>query len=127
MKINKIIYFTAFFMLLSFSVSAQMHRGVGRQQYKNNKKKAEKVDYIQQTVDYLEKELSLDTFQTAAVKEIIENERGAFTALGENSDLQPNERRDKNLEIFNRIDSKMIPLLSDEQAKKYQKLKDKKK
>lgn len=127
MKINKFILFTAFFMLLSFSATSQVNRSVGRQQYKNPKIKGEKIDFIQQTVDYLEKELSLDTFQAAAIREIIEDERGAFTALTDDMNMQPNERRDKNLEIFQRIDSKMIPLLSEEQAKKYEKLKDKKK
>ena len=59
-------------LISTTAAEAQVDRRVGREQYKPSRRKQEKVDFVVQSTDYLVKELTLDDFQKAAVKNIIE-------------------------------------------------------
>ncbi|WP_159801913.1 hypothetical protein [Flavobacterium sp. MK4S-17] len=123
------LYIAVALFALAFSIPAvaQVSRSIGREQYKRSKSKNEKVDFVEQTVLYLKKELTLDDFQFAAVREIIEEQRSAFTALGEAKDMHPNEKRDKAREIYDKIDQRILPILSRQQTEKYLEMKEKRK
>ena len=114
------------FLLTGTTAFAQMDRSVGQSQYRNAKgKKGKPTDFVQLTVEYYTKELKLDDFQVAAVREIMEDQRSAITQLGEEKDITTNERKDKANAINDKIESRIKPLLSEDQKKKYDELQEK--
>lgn len=121
--------FIALLSLLFFSAEgySQVDRSIGRSQYKRPKPSKEKFDFVEETVKYVTKELNLDAFQSAAVREIIEAEKEELVAISQNPDLPEQARKDKGKIISERIDEKILKLLSPEQADKYKKLQEKKK
>lgn len=123
LKISHIVLLAAF--LLSAASYGQVDRSIGRGQYKRPKKEQKKGDFIQQTVEYLTKELKLDDFQSAAVREIIEDEKDNIMALAE-KDLTKDEIRDRSKAISERIYKKVMPLLSKEQGELYTKMEESK-
>src|SRR5688572_14390899 len=60
-----------------------MDRGIGVTQYGNGKKKTstDKVDPLEQSLNILEKELTLDTFQKAVVKDLMEKNQTEETKV----------------------------------------------
>lgn len=127
MKLKASFILIVFAFLFSTEVSAQVDRSVGQSQYKRDRKKNEKVDFVQQSTDYLTKTLTLDDFQKAAVKNIIEEERENITNLSTDKEITTDERRDRAVAISQRIYKKILPLLSKEQAEKYTKMEESKK
>ncbi|PZR22255.1 MAG: hypothetical protein DI539_06035 [Flavobacterium psychrophilum] len=127
MKLKASFILIVFTFLFSTELSAQVDRRIAPSQYKRDRKKTEKVDFVQQSTDYLAKELTLDDFQKAAVKEIIEDERDNIMALNNDKDITSDERREKFAAISGKIYKKILPLLSKEQADKYTKMEESKK
>lgn len=125
LKASFILIFFAF--LFSTELSAQVDRRIGQSQYRRDGKKGEKVDFVQQSTDYLAKQLTLDDFQKAAVKNIIEEERENIMALNAEQKITADERRDKSSAISTRIYKKVLPLLSKPQAEIYTKMEESKK
>lgn len=111
-------------LLFSAAASAQVDRRIGRNQYRNPKAKVEKKDVVEQTVEYLTKELKLDDFQKAAARTIVEKERPAITALSEDKRATTVELKDRARNIYDRVYNGVLPLLSKEQAEKYTKLRE---
>lgn len=110
-------------LLFTVASSAQVDRRIAPMQYKNGPSKGgKKPDYVQQTADYFKKELKLDDFQAAAVKEIIEDERESLEGLMKDQESTVAEKKDKMKIIYDRIDKKVIPLLSEDQQKKYREM-----
>lgn len=122
MKI-KLYYFIAFFafFLTSQDAFSQVDRRIGREQYKRKRAPREKKDFVAESVKYLTAKLTLDAFQEAAVREIIESERANIDALN-NMDVTSAEKNDRAIIISDRIYKKVIPLLSKEQAEIYTKM-----
>jgi len=114
-------------LIFTTAASAQVDRRVGREQYKPSRKKQEKKDFVEQSTEYLVKELTLDDFQKAAVKNIIEEERENITNLNQTQGMTSDERRDRAVAISNRLFIKITPLLSKTQAEKYTKMEEEKK
>lgn len=125
LKLTYILLFFAFFF--SATTYAQVNRNIAREQYKRPKKDKKNYDFVEQSVNYLTKELKLDDFQKAAVKDILEGERVAITELSEDREMMSDVRADKAREISNRIYKKVIPLLSKDQAAIYTKMEESKK
>lgn len=127
MKI-KLYYFIAFFafFLTSQDAFSQVDRRIGREQYKRKRAPREKKDFVAESVKYLTAKLTLDAFQEAAVREIIESERANIDALN-NMDVTSAEKNDRAIIISDRIYKKVIPLLSKEQAEIYTKMEEAKK
>jgi hypothetical protein len=126
---SKFVYIAFLFAFL-FCATAQaqmVDRSVGQSQYKRGKKKGEKKDFIQITVEYYTKELSLDDFQVAAVKEVLEEQKTAITNLSTQQGITDEERKDKANAINDKIDGGIKPLLSPDQLKKYEALQEKRK
>ncbi|MDV6168465.1 hypothetical protein R1T16_08495 [Flavobacterium sp. DG1-102-2] len=122
MKLKTTYLIVLFTILFSAAASAQVDRRVGQGQYKSGPQKKEKTDYAEQTSNYLATELKLDAFQKAAVKNILNDEKENITSLGDNREMTTMEKKDKLREITERIQKKITPLLSKEQAEKYTKL-----
>ncbi|MES2484461.1 MAG: hypothetical protein V4581_00720 [Bacteroidota bacterium] len=120
MNIRIVYLFLAFALFFATDAFSQVDRRIGREQYKRGKR--EKVDFVEQSVDYYKKELKLDDFQAAAMKEIFEGERDNINSLNQSQGLTKNEIKDKAQGIYDRIDNKIMPLLSDDQQKKYKEL-----
>lgn len=127
MKLKASFILIVFAFLFSTELSAQVDRRIAPMQYKRDMKKQEKVDFVEQSTDYLAKELKLDDFQKAAVKTIIEEERENITNLNSDKDMTFDEKRDKSSAISTRIYKKVLPLLSKDQAEKYTKMEESKK
>ena len=127
MKLKATYLLVLFAVLFTTAASAQVDRRIGQGQYRRGSQKQGKVDYAEESANYLQKELKLDDFQKAAVKNILNDEKDAVTALGENKDMTDMERRDKYREISQRIYKKVFPLLSKEQGEKYTKMEESRK
>jgi hypothetical protein len=114
-------------LLLAFGyilpVTAQMNRGMNNGLSRgmndmistsNNDGKKEKKDPIVATMEYLKKELSLDDFQEAAIKSyllenISESEKVNATSLN------PEEKREKFVQLKNTFDEKTKSILTTDQ------------
>lgn len=126
MKFKK-FYIALLLSLFALPAIAQMDRTIAPQQYKRSKHKGEKKDFVQLTVEYYTKELALDDFQAAAIREILEDQKDAINAISTEPNMTTNERKDKANLINDKIDSKIKPMLGAEQLKKYEALQEKRK
>ncbi len=123
-------YLVLFFgLLLSISAYGQVDRRIGSNQYKRapKNKDAKSTDFVEQTVNYYTKELKLDDFQQAAVRNIIKEQKDPINELMAAKDITNDERRDRGKAINDIIDAKMKPLLSEDQLKKYNEMQEKRK
>lgn len=109
---KRIFYILALTMLL-FSADAFAQK---------DKDRDKPVDYVEQAVTYWKKELQLDDFQAAAVKEIMASEKDGLMALRADTSIKNHEKKDRTRIITDRIDERIIQLLTKEQAEKYKKL-----
>lgn len=101
---------------------AQVDRRIAPGQYRNlskNKNKKQEIDFVGETVKYLTKELKLDDFQAAAVREILAAEKDNLMEIAKDEDMRLVEKRDKTKVITDKIDEKIIKILSPEQVEKY--------
>ncbi|KGO92940.1 hypothetical protein [Flavobacterium subsaxonicum] len=128
---SKVVYIAFLFIFIfgTTTVTAQMmDRSVGASQYKRPKnKKGKPKDFVDVTVDYYTKELSLDDFQVAAVREVLEEQKYAINTLDADQNMTMAEKKDKANIINEKIDSGIKPLLSAEQLKKYLAIQEKRK
>lgn len=111
--------------MFTAAASAQVNRSIGRGQYRRPKQdKNAKVDFVESTVQYYTKELTLDDFQAAAIRQIYENERDNINDLMENREMISDERNEKGFALTERIDAKVLKVLGPEQVEKFNKLKE---
>lgn len=128
MKFKACYLFIIFAVFFTTETFAQVDRSIGSGQYRRPKSKnTGPYDYVAETAKFYQKELTLDDFQVAAIKEILSSEKDAIGAMRDQTDMTKEERRDKANEINERIDHKIEPMLSPDQLKKYQALKEKRK
>ena len=129
MKFKAYYIFLAMALFISAASFAQVDRRIGSNQYRrpSTAKDAKSTDFVDQTVIYYTKELKLDDFQQAAIRNIIEEQRDPINELMAAKEITTDERRDRGKAINDRIDEKMIKLLSDEQKAKYKVIQDKRK
>lgn len=84
-------------------------------------KKQRELDITKVMTEHLTKELKLDGFQQAAVKGIYDEHKDELTALG-TDDAPIDVIKDKAKIIADKIDAKIMPLLSKDQTETYQKM-----
>ncbi|WP_417351814.1 hypothetical protein [Flavobacterium alkalisoli] len=88
-----------------------------------HKKKDEKPKDLSEVMsEYLAKELKLDDFQKAAVKVIYDDHKDQILELSNNESDTRQVLKDKFNAISEEIDKKILPLLSEDQKKSYQKI-----
>lgn len=105
---------------------AGMGRGMGNSSMSipQSENKPEKIDVVQATVDRLEKDLTLDTFQKAVIKQAFQE--GEFTLKSIlDSKISDEMKELKMTEIRSNTDKRILKVLSKEQVDKYEKLKEK--
>ncbi|MBA9072390.1 hypothetical protein GGR22_000516 [Flavobacterium gossypii] len=123
------------FMLLPDTASAQYYgsstggvdRSIGREVRGNgprNKNKKATNDFGEVWAKYLGQELNLDGLQYAGVKSIMNENRESLEQISKDETLHPQEKKNKMLEIMNKIDIQILKFLSKEQGEKYTKLKE---
>lgn len=100
----------------------RMDRSIGNDA-RVSKKKKEKQDYAESAVAYLTKEIQLDGLQQAAIKTIINDNKGSLEEVMK-MDISNEEKRDKMIAINDKIDKEIMKLLSAEQVEKYNKMKE---
>lgn len=116
-------------LFFSAEAFAQVDRSIAPGQYKRPKKsnKNKEIDFVGETVKYLTKELKLDDFQAAAVREALEAEKDKLMEIAKDQDMRTPEKRDRTQEVTDRIDAKILKLLSPEQVEKYKVIQEKNK
>ena len=87
----------------------------------SKKKKEEKVDIVEMTVERLSKKLNLDGFQKAAVKVIYNENKDEIMGLAD-EDIPYEAKKEKGRELTEKIDAKIMALLNDDQKKIYQEM-----
>ena len=117
-----------FFLLFLFSVQvsfSQMNRQVGRNNPPVNvPRNNEKVDPIKSSLDYLKKELTLDTFQEAAIKTFLE-ENQKETELILSMDISNIDKSDRLKISYEKMEKQIEKFLSPKQIDLFKKLKEK--
>ena len=106
--------------------SGGMGRGMGNSSMgiPQSENKPEKIDVVQATVDKLEKDLTLDTFQKAVIKQAFQE--GEFTLKSIlDSKISDEMKELKMAEIRSNTDKRILKVLNKEQVDKYEKLKEK--
>ena len=124
-KTMKKIFLISFLLITALSFS-QMDRRIGRAPTSNLHKKTEKIDPVQASMDYLKKELSLDSFQEAATKTFLEEnqkEKDYIMSL----DINDNDKIEKLRVSYDKMETQINTLLSAKQKEAFLKIKDKKK
>ena len=97
--------------------------GSSVRQNKPSKKNAEKKDYADMYTEYMTKEVKLDQLQQAAVKSIVNEHKDSLEEISK-SNLPNIEKRDKMQLINDKINTKILKILSKEQTEKFLKLKE---
>jgi hypothetical protein len=116
--------FCYIFLLITSISFAQLSTGSGRSSQMSNSNSQKKVDPVKSSLEYLKKELILDTFQEAATKIFIEEnlkERDYILGL----DITTEDKVDK-LKVSNeKMYSQMKTILNENQKVLLDKLKEK--
>ena len=95
----------------------------GGQRFNNTPKKSEPVDYVKLTVDNLTEKLNLDGFQSAILKNILEEYQKTTTAIAEEN--IPNQGKLEKIKSEKlKMDEHIKEILNDDQKKLFSELKD---
>lgn len=107
----------SFLLLIVFQASAQYGSLDSRPNYPQPKK-GEKIDPIESSVNYLKKELNLDDFQAAAIKnEFIVNQKEVEKTI--ELPILYEEKVEKVKILREKLNGQIAILLSDEQKQKF--------
>jgi hypothetical protein len=122
---KQLLIITVLALFFSLDSSAQVDRRIGNSQYKNNSKNKQH-DPIQTSIDFLKKELKLDAFQEAAVKNLLTDNQAERTKILE-LDAPDREKVDKINLSLDKFDKELESLLNPEQIKLFEIIKEKRK
>lgn len=126
----KKIILTLFLVGFIMPAIAQMNRGMNNgmsrgmndmSRTSSSTPKKEKKDPIVTTMEYLKEELSLDSFQEAAIKSYLLENISESEKLSATS-LNPEEKRQKFIELKNAFDEKTKSILNPKQKESFIKL-----
>ena len=123
MKITRLILILFLLLAGASNVQAQVNRNVGRSYDTPNKKK-KNIDYVALSVQQLSKELTLDGFQEAVIKDIlksstVEQEKILLLEI-------PNESKNEQLlAVRDEVNKKIIAVLTPIQIEKFEEMKEK--
>ena len=128
---SKIILF--FILLTSIQLQAQsglynngmgLDRSIGSGSRYNTPRKTESIDYVKATVENMTKELKLDGFQNAILKNIIEEYKNTATAV--TLEDIPNEAKFEKIKIEKiKMENRITEMLNDDQKVLFENLKNK--
>ncbi len=118
-----------FLILISFSffnANAQVDRRIGAGQYQNGNQN-KKIDLIESSVEKLKKELNLDGFQEAIVRNLVKENQSKSNEIIESNNLSNIEKRERLTDLGEKFNSEIKKILSKDQSEKYDKFISKKK
>ena len=91
-----------------------------------DKEKKKELDVVEATVQYLDKKLNLDDFQAAAITTVYNDHKAEIMMISA-ADEPIDIKKKRMKELTEKVDAKIFPLLSKDQAEKYQKMIDERK
>ena len=124
--LTTIIFFLILFVFSYINSNAQIDRRIGAGQYSNGDQN-KKVDIVESSVELLKKELNLDGFQEAIVRNLIKDNQSKSKEIIETSIYSDIEKKNLLTEIGEKFNTEIKKILSPEQLEKYEKFIAKKK
>ena len=115
MKILLLLLFTLF----SLSSYSQVDRRVGQGQYKRQYKQKNIEEVNEETLSKLSKELSLDGFQEAVVKNLIADFNNSAKEVKEAESLKSEEKSELLIGLAEKFKFKLFEILNEDQKNKY--------
>ena len=99
-------------------------RGISDYEQNSSRKSAEPVDQVQAYTDHMTKELSLDGFQAAIVKNIIKDYVDKTSNIA--TEAIPDQGKYEKMQVeIDKMEAKIAEILNADQKVKFQELKDK--
>mgnify|MGYP006197906925 FL=1 len=125
MKTLLLLLFT-FFSISSYS---QVDRRIGRGQYERTPKNSQKakVDFTEQSLDFFRKEIAIDGFQEAVIKNLIEDYQKSSKEIVDSESIETPEKRELLGILNGKFKEKLSEILTPEQFEKYNQLMEPKK
>jgi hypothetical protein len=103
-----------------------MDRSIGTGQYKNEKQN-KKIDFVENSLQFLKEKLKLDGFQEAIIRNLIKENQSKTKEIIEDLKLSDIEKRNLLEQIGEKFNTEIKKVLSKEQNVVYEKLINKKK
>jgi len=110
------------FIILLYSVTSfsQVDRRIGSNQYKRAKR--EKINYTEATLDFFKKEINIDAFQEAVIKNLVDEYQASGKEISESKTLNDIEKKERFTLLSEKFKKKLFEILSIEQQEKYDEL-----
>ena len=121
-----LLLLVTFFSISSYS---QVDRRIGRGQYERTPKNAQKakVDFTEQSLDFFRKEIAIDGFQEAVIKNLIEDYQKSSKEIVDSESIETPEKRELLGILNGKFKEKLSEILTPEQFEKYNQLMEPKK
>jgi hypothetical protein len=114
------------FLITSLSISSysQVDRRIGRGQYERSPKNSQKtkVDFTEQSLEIFRKEIDIDGFQEAIIRNLIKENQAKSKEIIEAVSYSDLEKRDLLTELGEKFNIEIKKILQPEQIEKYEKL-----
>jgi hypothetical protein len=121
-----LLLLVTFFSISSYS---QVDRRIGRGQYERTPKNSQKakVDFTEQSLDFFRKEIAIDGFQEAVIKNLIEDYQKSSKEIVDSESIETPEKRELLGNLNGKFKEKLSEILTPEQFEKYNQLMEPKK
>lgn len=115
---NIVLILIAFISLSSY---CQVDRRIGRGQYTNTSKNSQKggLDFTEQTLDFFRKEIQIDGFQEAVIKNALNDHEKNSKEIIESESIETPEKKEILLTITEKFKNQLAEILTKEQFEKY--------
>jgi hypothetical protein len=114
------------FLITSLSISSysQVDRRIGRGQYERSPKNSQKtkVDFTEQSLEIFRKEIDIDGFQEAIIRNLIKENQAKSKEIIEAVSYSDLEKRNLLTELGEKFNIEIKKILQPEQIEKYEKL-----
>jgi len=114
------------FLITSLSISSysQVDRRIGRGQYERSPKNSQKtkVDFTDQSLEIFRKEIDIDGFQEAIIRNLIKENQAKSKEIIEAVSYSDLEKRNLLTELGEKFNIEIKKILQPEQIEKYEKL-----
>jgi hypothetical protein len=114
------------FLITSLSISSysQVDRRIGRGQYERSPKNSQKtkVDFTEQSLEIFRKEIDINGFQEAIIRNLIKENQAKSKEIIEAVSYSDLEKRNLLTELGEKFNVEIKKILQPEQIEKYEKL-----
>jgi len=128
-NISLVLLITLFFTVTAnaqygYGTNYGLDRSIGAQDRYSTPKKKKEYDFVKVSTENMVKELQLDGFQEAIIKTIFEDYKNAVTNISE-EDIPSQAKYEKMQIQIDKLDAKILDLLTKEQKVKFAAFKEK--